>query len=154
MRRLAGATRRWGPGRTRIGGVWSPGAADIGRVGGDLTDLAVWRAAATLAASATQAASSFRGPGSSALADQLVRSAASIPANIAEGYGRSLGRDGARFLRIARGSAAEFESHVRVAQCAGRLAGNDARALIAAVREVRAMLRGLLRHVDARGHNG
>ena len=84
------------------------------------------------------------------MADQLVRAATSIPANIAEGYGRSFGRDGVRFLRRARGSAAEFESHVRVAQGAGRLAGDDARALIAAVREVRAMLRGLLRHLEAR----
>ncbi len=38
---------------------------------------------------------------------QLIRSAGSISANIEEGYGRGFGRDYARFLRIALGSARE-----------------------------------------------
>jgi len=41
------------------------------------------------------------------LASQLVRSAGSIAANIEEGYSRGFGRDYARFLRIALGSARE-----------------------------------------------
>jgi four helix bundle protein len=42
-----------------------------------------------------------------AIARQLIRSAGSIPANIEEGYGRGYGKDYARFLRIATGSARE-----------------------------------------------
>ncbi len=42
-----------------------------------------------------------------AIADQLIRSAGSIPANIEEGFGRGYGRDYARFLSIALGSARE-----------------------------------------------
>jgi four helix bundle protein len=42
-----------------------------------------------------------------ALADQLQRSAGSIAANVAEGYGRGSGRDRAHFLEIALGSARE-----------------------------------------------
>jgi four helix bundle protein len=38
---------------------------------------------------------------------QLIRSAGSIAANIEEGYGRGFGKDYARFLRIALGSARE-----------------------------------------------
>jgi len=42
-----------------------------------------------------------------AIADQLIRSAGSISANIEEGFGRGYGRDYARFLSIALGSARE-----------------------------------------------
>ena len=41
------------------------------------------------------------------LAWQLIRSAGSISANMEEGYGRGFGKDYARFLRIALGSARE-----------------------------------------------
>ena len=41
------------------------------------------------------------------IAWQLIRSAGSISANIEEGYGRGFGKDYARFLRIALGSARE-----------------------------------------------
>ena len=41
------------------------------------------------------------------IARQLIRSSGSIPANIEEGFGRGFGKDYARFLRIALGSARE-----------------------------------------------
>ena len=42
-----------------------------------------------------------------AIAWQLIDSAGSVAANIEEGYGRGFGKDYARFLRIALGSARE-----------------------------------------------
>lgn len=45
----------------------------------------------------------------SALLTQLIRSADSISANIEEGYGRGFGKDYARFLEIALGSARETQ---------------------------------------------
>ncbi|UCC88073.1 MAG: four helix bundle protein [Anaerolineales bacterium] len=41
--------------------------------------------------------------------DQVIRSAGSISANIEEGFGRGFGRDNARFLKMAVGSARETQ---------------------------------------------
>jgi len=49
----------------------------------------------------------LRDPRGRAIAEQLIRSAGSICANIEEGYGRGFGRDYARFLGFALGSTRE-----------------------------------------------
>jgi four helix bundle protein len=46
------------------------------------------------------------------LASQMRRSAASIPANIAEGYGRYYYQESIRFCYLARGSLMELSSHI------------------------------------------
>ena len=119
-------------------------------MGGDLRDLRVWREAAGLAADVVRIAGRMRGPAAVSSADQVVRAAESIAANIAEGYGRGFGRDGARFLRIARGSAAELESHLCIAVDAGRLQPEELQPIIARTRLVRAMINGLTQRVGAR----
>lgn len=50
-----------------------------------------------------------------ALASQLRRSVQSIPANIAEGYGRYNYQESIRFCYIARGSMAETKTHLLLA---------------------------------------
>ncbi len=49
------------------------------------------------------------------MTSQIRRAAASIPANIAEGYGRDNRGDYAHFLRIAQGSLKELETHLLLA---------------------------------------
>ena len=51
-----------------------------------------------------------------ALSQQLRRSAQSIPANIAEAYGRYTFPDAIRFMYIARGSIEETYSHLMIVQ--------------------------------------
>lgn len=46
------------------------------------------------------------------LASQIRRAAASIPANIAEGYGRYYYQESIRFCYLARGSLMELSSHI------------------------------------------
>lgn len=47
------------------------------------------------------------------LSDQVIRSASSVPANLAEGHGR-FGRDRMYHYRIAYGSAKEIDVHLRL----------------------------------------
>jgi four helix bundle protein len=58
------------------------------------------------------------------VAQQIVRSASSIVANLAEGNGRQ-GKDRVRFFRIAAGSAEETRAHLRVALAWGWVRRTD-----------------------------
>ena len=49
------------------------------------------------------------------LTAQIRRAASSIPANIAEGFGRKSNNDFKRFLKIATGSLLELETHIEIA---------------------------------------
>lgn len=119
-------------------------------VPGDFTDLVAWQEALVLAGKVARLARRVRGAGSYDFAMQMVRAAESVPANIAEGYGRGLGRDFERFLRIAAASAAELESHLRVGAVTERLRQEDASPIIARARRVRALIRGLGKAVAKR----
>ena len=55
------------------------------------------------------------------LADQIRRSAISIPANIAEGYGLGTEKQFVRCLRIALGSTYELVGHIEMARDMGLL---------------------------------
>ncbi|MBN1198108.1 MAG: four helix bundle protein [Bacteroidales bacterium] len=50
------------------------------------------------------------------MTSQLRRSATSVPANIAEGWGRNNNKEFVNFLRIANGSLREMETHLILAQ--------------------------------------
>ena len=78
----------------------------------DYKDLIVWKRAMELATAAYKVAQKLPREENYALADQIRRSAVSIPSNIAEGYGRGSAKDYARFLSIARGSRYELETQL------------------------------------------
>ena len=55
------------------------------------------------------------------LTSQIRRAAASIPANVAEGYGRYYYQESIRFCYLARGSLMELSSHIDLAFSQGYL---------------------------------
>ena len=77
------------------------------------------------------------------LADQVVRAACSVPANLAEGHGRS-GRDRMHHWRIAYGSAKEVDCHLRLLVNAGAVDRKLAETALRLFDEVRAMTWRLL----------
>lgn len=78
------------------------------------------------------------------LAIQLRRSSQSIPANIAEGYGRYYYQEGIRFCYIARGSLEEAYSQIVLAHQLGYISTNLHSSLLAEIQEVRRMLNGYI----------
>ena len=77
------------------------------------------------------------------LGDQVIRAASSVPANLAEGHGRS-GRDRLHFWRIAYASAKEVDTHLRLLVHARAVDVDQASRALRLLDEVRAMTWRLL----------
>ena len=77
------------------------------------------------------------------IADQVIRSASSVPANLAEGHGRQ-GRDRLNHWRIAYASAKETDSHLRLLASTGAVSRVAAAEALELFDEVRAMTWRLL----------
>jgi len=77
------------------------------------------------------------------LADQVVRAASSVPANLAEGNGRN-GRDRLHHWRIAYGSAKEVDIHLRLLLQASAVDTSTATTALQLFDQVRAMTWRLL----------
>ena len=78
------------------------------------------------------------------IADQVIRSASSVPANLAEGHGR-IGRVRMNYWRIAYASAKEVESHLRLLAHAGAISRSRTNDALEAFDQVRAMTWRLLK---------
>lgn len=78
-------------------------------------DLLVWQKGMDLAEAAYTLVRFFPRAEEYRLTSQLLRAAASLPANIAEGNARATRKDYAHFVSIARGSVAEVETFLQLA---------------------------------------
>jgi four helix bundle protein len=99
--------------------------------------LIVTEKATEAAGHAIQLAMTVRAP-LKPLADQVIRAASSVPANLSEGQGR-IGRDRLHFWRIAYGSAKEVDVHLRLLASAGAIDAGRAEQALQSFDEVRAM---------------
>jgi four helix bundle protein len=104
--------------------------------------LIVTEKATEAAGHAIQLAMTVRAP-LKPLADQVIRAASSVPANLSEGHGR-IGRDRLHFWRIAYGSAKEVDVHLRLLVTAGAIEAHRAERTIQSFDEIRAMTWRLL----------
>ena len=106
-------------------------------------DLIVWQRAMQLAAEAYRLAKLMPRSEEHRLVNQLLRAAASIPANIAEGHARGTRKDYAHFVSIARGSLAETETFLLLAVKVDLLATGDVETALGLAKEVSKILTAL-----------
>ena len=112
-------------------------------------DLEVWKKGSRLAVNIYRVFSNCKDYG---LKDQITRAAVSIPSNIAEGSERDSKKDFIRFLNYAKGSAAELRTLLYIAKEISVVTKNDFAHLIAELKEISAMLHGLVKSIQKSEH--
>lgn len=112
-------------------------------------DLKVWEKAHGLTLEVYRVTTTFPKDERYGLTSQIRRACSSIPANIAEGCGRSGDAELSRFLQIAMGSASELEYHLLLAHDLGLLAQADYEHLTDDTIQVKRMLASFLQKLRA-----
>lgn len=107
-------------------------------------DLLVWKKAMLIAEQTYLLSRSFPREEQFGLASQARRAAASVAANIAEGYGRGTRPSYANFVRIAQGSLKELETHLMLAERVGVAKAGSIDPILAEADELGKMFRSLL----------
>ncbi|MEM7800608.1 MAG: four helix bundle protein [Chloroflexota bacterium] len=111
----------------------------------DFKNLIVWQKSHKLTLDIYQLTKGFPNDEKFGLTNQMRRSSASIPTNIAEGCGRGTDVDFARFLQISMGSASELEYQLILAKDLGYLDQEMSRKFQMTVNEIKRMLTGLIK---------
>ena len=105
-------------------------------------DLLVWQKAMDLVVAIYRVTATFPKTETYALANQMQRSAVSIPSNIAEGYGLKQTQAYLRHLALASGSLCELETQLEISDRLSYLRGGGKDVILQA-NEVGKMLSGL-----------
>ena len=113
-------------------------------------DLQVWQRAMDVAVGTYELTKAYPREELFGLTSQSRRAAASIAANIAEGYGRASKASYLNFLRIARGSLKELETHLILAERVGLGRPEAVGPLLDKTDELGRMLHGLITRVQER----
>ena len=113
----------------------------------DFRNLKVWEKSHRLTLDTYAISATLAHPRYFNFRDQLLRSAVSVPANIAEGCGRAGDRDFRRFLRHSLGSACELEYHLLLARDLGLVPQSTYGQLARQAVEIKKMLVGLIRRL-------
>jgi len=108
-------------------------------------DLEVWQKAMDLVVASYRLTNLFPKSETYGLSSQIQRSAASVPANIAEGHGREHLGDYLHHLSIANGSLMELETHILVAGRLNYVGREEVDRMLSQTGEVGRMLAGLIR---------
>jgi four helix bundle protein len=105
--------------------------------------LLVWQKAMDLVINSYQLAALLPARETYGLASQIQRAAVSIPANIAEGYGRHHLGDYLHHISVANGSLKELETHFLIAQRLSFLRQDQCETAMKLADEVGRMISGL-----------
>jgi four helix bundle protein len=113
-------------------------------------DLEVWQQSMALTEECYRLTGSFPKDEVYGITSQIRRSAVSIPANIAEGYGRELTGSFLQFLRISQGSAKELETLLLISNRVGLSTQDVTAPVLERCTSVSKMLRSLIRSLEAK----
>lgn len=113
-------------------------------------DLIAWQKGMELVVTIYDATEGFPSHELYGLVSQLRRAAVSVPSNIAEGKAHYSNRDFVRFLRHSRGSLAEIETQVLIAQQRQYLSAATITKLIQQLDELGRILSGLINSLKER----
>ncbi len=108
-------------------------------------DLIVWQKGMDLAVAVHQATQKWPREELYGLTNQVRRAAASFPANIAEGQGRTGAKEFLHHLLIANGSLREAETYLLLAQRLDYIDAATSEALLSQTAEAGRLLLGLIR---------
>lgn len=111
-------------------------------------DLVVWQQAMELATAIYSSTRTWPKEELYGLTSQVRRAAVSVPANIAEGYGRENRGSYQQFLRIAQGSLKEMETHLLIAERVGITTPEAIRQAMTTSESVGKLLRLLIRKLS------
>ena len=111
-------------------------------------DLLVWQQAMDLAVLAYETTRAWPREEIYGLTSQVRRSASSVPANIAEGYGRESRASYQQFLKIDQGSLKELETHLLISQRVGIAPLEAVEPLLKSSESVGTLLRLLIRKLS------
>ncbi len=112
-------------------------------------DLIAWQRAMDLVEEIYRMTGTFPREELYGLTNQLRRAAVSIPSNIAEGQGRGIGQDFARFLRVAQGSLQEVETQLLIATRLHYISKEGISSLMSLAAEVGRLLRRLCQSITS-----
>jgi len=84
------------------------------------------------------------------MTSQIRRAASSVPANIAEGYGRDSTGEYIQFLRVSQGSLKELETHVTLSTRVGLTAESETQKVLESCDRLGKMLHRLIRSLQTR----
>jgi four helix bundle protein len=111
-------------------------------------DLEVWQKAMDLVVDCYNITNQFPKSEVYGLVSQLQRAIVSVPANIAEGQGRSHTREFLNHLSIAYGSLMEVETHLQIASRLRYINDTSLDALLKKSAEIGRMLNGLIQSLN------
>ncbi len=112
-------------------------------------DLKVWQKGMDLAEMTYRLTKDFPAEERFGMVTQMRRAAVSIPANIAEGWGRDGRGEYIQFCRIAQGSLKELETHLLLAERVGFLDSSLIAPPLQMATELGKMLRSLIRTLQS-----
>ena len=111
-------------------------------------ELKVWKAGIELTKVIFQVTRLFPAEERYGLTSQIIRSAISIPSNIAEGCGRISNKDFKHFLTIALGSSFELETQIIIAKEFNYINEEELNDISSQIIEIQKMIYGLQKSLD------